>query len=107
MHVAANVLTGKNQRLKKYPVSMSLGPGGFLCLFENLDFNHESSFDNESHKKAFWLGRFIFKKPPLMRLGRLLNKNAFVIRDRFLYLDSFKRMNKSLKYSEARRHLGT
>lgn len=42
-----------------------------------------------------------------MRLGRLLNKKAFVKRDRFLYLDSFKRMNKSLKYSEARRHLGT
>ena len=31
-----------------------------------------------------------------MRLGRLLNKNAFVKRDRFLYLDSFKRMNKSV-----------
>lgn len=27
MHVAANVLTGKNQMLKKYPVSVSLGPG--------------------------------------------------------------------------------
>lgn len=27
MHVAANVLTGKNQMLKKYPISMSLGPG--------------------------------------------------------------------------------
>lgn len=27
MHVAAGVLTGNNQVLKKYPVSMSLGPG--------------------------------------------------------------------------------
>ena len=27
MHVAADVLTGNNQVLKKYPVSMPLGPG--------------------------------------------------------------------------------